>query len=150
MEAILLIGLQASGKSTFYRERFFTTHVHVSLDVLKTRHRENRFIALCVETRQRFVLDDTNATGKVRRGCIHTARGAGFRVVGYYFQSKVAECLQRNEQRPEGQRVPDKGILGTLARMELPALDEGFDELYYVRIDQDTRFVVEEWNDEDR
>src|SRR4051812_8782542 len=37
MEAVILIGIQGSGKSTFYRERFFDTHVRVSLDLLKTR-----------------------------------------------------------------------------------------------------------------
>ena len=40
MEAVLLIGIQGSGKTTFYRERFADTHAHISLDVLKTRGRE--------------------------------------------------------------------------------------------------------------
>jgi predicted kinase len=29
MEAVLFIGIQASGKTTFYRERFFDTHVRI-------------------------------------------------------------------------------------------------------------------------
>ena len=40
MEAVIFVGLQASGKSTFYRERFSRTHVRINLDMLKTRHRE--------------------------------------------------------------------------------------------------------------
>ena len=40
VEAVIFVGLQGSGKSTFYRERFFDTHVRLSLDMLKTRHRE--------------------------------------------------------------------------------------------------------------
>jgi hypothetical protein len=36
MHAILLIGLQASGKSTFFRERFSDTHVRINLDMLRT------------------------------------------------------------------------------------------------------------------
>ena len=40
MEAVILIGIQGSGKSTFYRERFFDTHVRINLDMLKTRQRE--------------------------------------------------------------------------------------------------------------
>ncbi len=31
MTAIILIGIPASGKSTFYRQRFFFTHVRISL-----------------------------------------------------------------------------------------------------------------------
>jgi hypothetical protein len=40
MERILFIGIQVMEKSTFYRERFFRTHVRVNLDMLGTRHRE--------------------------------------------------------------------------------------------------------------
>ena len=39
MEAVVFTGIQASGKSTFYRERFFHTHLRISLDLLKTRGR---------------------------------------------------------------------------------------------------------------
>ena len=71
-------------------------------------------------------------------------------MVGYYFRSRVEDCMRRNEQRPADQRVPLKGLLGTAGRMELPSLDEGFDELHYVRIDDNGGFVVEGWRDEDR
>lgn len=30
MQAVILVGLQASGKSSLYRERFFTTHVRIN------------------------------------------------------------------------------------------------------------------------
>ncbi|MEN3294973.1 MAG: hypothetical protein V7642_4226, partial [Burkholderiales bacterium] len=41
MEMLLFIGIQASGKSTFYKERFFDTHVRISMDLLRTRNRES-------------------------------------------------------------------------------------------------------------
>jgi hypothetical protein len=31
MEAVILIGIQGSGESTFCRERFFNTHVRISI-----------------------------------------------------------------------------------------------------------------------
>jgi hypothetical protein len=45
-------------------------------------------------------------------------------------------------------RIPDKGILGTHKRLRVPRLEEGFDELYYVRMDGTGCFLVEEWSDE--
>ena len=148
MQAVIFIGLQAAGKSTFYRELFFATHVRISLDMLKTRHRERRFLEMCLETKQPFVVDNTNTTRTERHVYIEGARQAGFRVVGYYFQSKVEDCKRRNEGRPEAERIPVKGILGAAGRMELPGREEGFDKLYYVRIDENSHFVVEEWQDE--
>jgi len=148
LEAVIFAGLQGAGKSTFYRERFFTTHVRINLDMLRTRHRERRFLQVCLETRQPFVVDNTNPTRADRQVYIEATKQAGFRIVGYYFQSRVEDCKRRNEQRPVDERIPLKGLLGAAGRLQIPARDEGFDELYYVRIDEGNQFVVEEWKDE--
>jgi predicted kinase len=148
VEAVIFVGLQGAGKTTFYRERYFATHLRLSLDMLKTRHRERRLLQACIETRLRFVVDNTNPTRAERQGYIRAAKEARFRVVGYYFPSRVEDCQRRNEQRPAEQQVPLRGILGTAGRMEVPSPEEGFDELYYVRIDEASAFVVEGWQDE--
>jgi predicted kinase len=150
VKAVIFIGIQGAGKSTFYRERFFDSHLRINLDMLRTRHREGRLLQACVETGQPFVADNTNPTRAERAVYIQAAKGAGFRVIGYYFQSRVEDCRRRNEQRPSDKQVPLRGLLGTVGRMELPSLDEGFDELHYVRIDEAGGFVVEEWKDEVR
>jgi predicted kinase len=143
------MGMQGSGKSTFYQERFFNTHVRINLDMLKTRHREKRFVEVCLETRQRCVVDNTNPTRADRRRYIEPARQAGFRVVGYYFQSRIDECKRRNQQRPPAQQVPLGGLLRVHGCLEVPTFEEGFDELHYVSIGQ-SGFVIEEWRDEVR
>lgn len=62
MEALIFCGIQATGKSTFYKERFFNSHVRISMDLLNTRHKEKRFLDMCIELQQRFVVDNTNPT----------------------------------------------------------------------------------------
>lgn len=148
MEAALLIGLQASGKSSFCRMRLFDSHVRINLDMLRTRHRETVLIAACHEAKQSYVVDNTNPTREERVGYIQAAQSAGYRVVGYYFASKVKDCKARNSQRPEGEAVPLKGLLGTYGKLQLPNRDEGFDELHYVSINADGGFSVSEWTDE--
>ena len=145
MEAVVFVGLQASGKSSFYKERFFSTHVRISLDLLRTRNRERRLLTVCLETQQPFVIDNTNPTREERAKYIDAAKSAKYSVVGFYFRSKAEECLTRNQQRTD--RVPDVGILSTAKKLELPTLEEGFDTLRYVRLTE-VGFVVEEWNNE--
>ena len=78
MDAVLFIGLQASGNSSFYKERYFSTHVRISLDLLKTRNRERQFLTACLDTQQPFVIDNTNP-GRVakesQKGTLRVAKG---------------------------------------------------------------------------
>lgn len=142
MQAVIFIGIQASGKTTFYRERFFDTHVRLSLDMLHTRHREWLLVNCCFSARQPFVIDNTNSRAADRARYIGPARRAGFRVIGYYFETELSAALARNRKRPGKQAIPVKGVIGTFKRLETPARDEGFDELYLVRLDPEKRFVV--------
>jgi predicted kinase len=148
MQLVLFSGIQATGKSTFYQQRFFHSHVRLSLDLLRTRHREQRFLQVCLETQMRCVVDNTNPTRAERASYITPARAAGFEIVGYFFQSIAADALVRNRQRPVERQVPDKGIRGTRNRLEIPAPSEGFDKLYYVRVAGNQEFILTEWQDE--
>ena len=140
MQAVIFSGLQASGKSSFYRERFFNTHIRINLDMLKTRYRENLLLAACLEMKQPFVVDNTNPTIEERAKYINLAREAHFEIIGYYFQSNLQDCLKRNEQRLGKEHIPSKGIIATYQKIQMPTLAEGFNRLYYVRI-EDSKFA---------
>jgi hypothetical protein len=88
--------------------------MRINLDRLKTRNRETRFLEACLETRQPFVVDNTNASRAERQKYIEAAKQGGFKVIGYYFQSRIEDCKWRNEKRPADQQIPLRGILGTL------------------------------------
>ena len=70
------------------------------------------------------------------------------RVVGYYFRSQPKEALARNNQRTGKARISEKGILGTYKRLRVPTVEEGFDELYHVHIDEKGCFIVKEMSGE--
>jgi predicted kinase len=145
MQAIIFCGIQATGKSTFYKDYFFNTHVRISLDLLRTRHREQVIMQSCLQTRQRFVIDNTNATAAERQKYIEQARRADYEIIGYYFESKASEAVLRNNTRTGKERIPDKGIYGTRKRLEIPSFAEGFDFLFYVRIKEPGTFGVQPW-----
>lgn len=134
MEAVIFIGIQGSGKTTFYKERFFETHIRLNLDMLKTRHRESLMFQACLDAKAKLVIDNTNSLIAERERYISKAKPAQFRIIGYYFTPDVQGCLTRNAARKGSAAVPEKAILGTRKQLQEPRFDEGFDELYHVEI----------------
>ena len=108
MQVIILMGIQACGKSTFYHHKFGLTHVRINLDMLKTRHRESRLFETCLEIQQRLVIDNTNPTKLDRQRYIEPAKQHKFKVIGYYFESRVRDAIERNQKRPLAQQIPGK------------------------------------------
>ena len=145
MEAVIFIGIQGSGKSTFYKEKFADTHVRINLDMLRTKNREKILLEACLEAKIKFVVDKVNASREERARYINEARRFGFRVLGYYLRTDLMAALERNRRREGKARIPDKGLFDSLKRLEIPGYDEGFNELYYVWIDEGNRFVIEPW-----
>ena len=74
MEMVLIIGIQATGKSSFYLERFFRTHIRVNLDMLKTHHREDLLVKACLGGKTPFVVDKMNLTRADRAAYIGLRR----------------------------------------------------------------------------
>ena len=141
---VILMGLQGSGKSTFYRMHFSEDFVRVNLDTLKTRYQEKLLVEECLNLQKSFAVDNTNPTRADRERYISVAKEHGYRIVGYFMESKIKDCMQRNAQREGAARVPEKAIAATSNKLEIPSYDEGFDELYFVKNDG-TTMTIEEW-----
>ena len=139
----MLCGVQGSGKTTLYRDRWLATHVRVSMDLLRTRHREAAFLALCLTTEQRFVVDNTNPTPAERRRYVEPARAAGFTVVAYLVEVDAAEAFARNAERSGRARIPDAGVAGTARRFVRPTPEEGFEELWHATAAPDGGWRIE-------
>jgi predicted kinase len=134
-ELVILIGLQAAGKSTFHRTRFADTHLLVSRDVDRgSAARQVKMVGAALAEGRSVVLDNTNPTPADRAPFIAAARAAGARVVGYFFVTTVADSLKRNAGREGRAQVPRVALFMTAKKMRAPSPDEGFDALYAVRI----------------
>lgn len=144
MQALIFCGIQASGKSSYYKQYFFNSHVRISMDLLRTRHRERAFLALCIRTQARFVVDNTNPTALERQYYIRAARAAGYQIIGYHFRSELHTALQRNALRPGREKIPEVGIRATRNKFEAPSFSEGFDRIFLVQALEKERFHLEE------
>lgn len=141
------MGLQASGKSSFYLQQFYHTHIRLNRDMLKTRHRENLLFQACLTAKQPVVIDNTNPTQAVRAPYIQALKQHQFEVIGYYFSSSLVACLERNRERTGKACIPEVGIKATYNQLERPQYTEGFDKLYYVTL-ENQQFIIQDWNDE--
>ncbi len=142
-EAVIFVGVQGAGKTTFYRERFFETHIRLSLDMLRTRNRLDILLRACLAAGQSLVVDNTNALASERAGYIAAAKAAGFTVVGYYFEAGLREAIARNQKRRDKAPIPVPGVVGTFKRLEPPRVEEGFDRIYTVRLTGEDQFLIE-------
>jgi predicted kinase len=142
VEAVIFIGIQGAGKSTFFKRRFADTHIRLNLDMLRTRFRENLLFEACLEAKQNFVVDNTNLTRTHREKYIVRAKIYGFKVVGYYFQTNLKKAIERNDRREGKAKIPEKAIFAAFNKLQIPRFDEGFDELFYVSITEPDGFSV--------
>ncbi len=144
--AVIFIGIQGSGKSYLYEKMFASDHVHINLDELHTRNKEMLLLTDCIASGADFVVDNTNPTRAERARYIALAKDAGYRVVGYFIQSILRDCIARNERRTGKAYVSAKAIAATSNRLEMPRYSEGFDELYFVAYDKD-EIVITPWRE---
>ena len=148
VEVAVLIGLQASGKTTFCRRHLAQTHVHVSKDdfpnARNRQRRQLRLIADALSAGHDVAVDNTNPSSAEWTPLIEMARAHGASVIGYWFPPDLAESVARNAARPPKTRVPDVGMYATLKALRRPARADGFDQLWMVRPDGDGDFTATE------
>jgi predicted kinase len=144
-ELVILVGLPGAGKTSFFRDRFEATHVHISKDRLRNRRdKQARQLALIDEALaagRSVVVDNVNAAVADRAALLEAGRRHGARMSCYLLATDVGECLRRNRERVGRERVPNVAIAAAAKRYQPPTRSEGFDRLMEVRADTQ-RFEV--------
>jgi predicted kinase len=147
-ECVILIGLPAAGKTTFYKTYFAATHLHVSKDLWPNATgrevRQRRLIDEALASGSSVVVDNTNPSAAERAAIIAIARARGARVVGYLFEVTTRAAIARNAGRSGRAKVPNVAIFTVAKRLERPTLAEGFDQLFCVQIAPDRTLRVTE------
>lgn len=134
MELIIFIGVQASGKSSYCLLHLAHSHLRINLDMLRTRHRENMIFEACLASKTKTVVDNTNPTKADRARYIQRAKNAGFKVIAYYFETDLNSTLERNSHRMGKANIPEVGVRATYNKLEVPTPDEGFDQIFKIKI----------------
>ena len=132
-EVVIFVGLQGSGKTTYFKDHFAATHVHVSRDIAGSAEKEAELIRECINSNFSFVVDNVNAARTVRAPIIRQARAAGFHVLACFFETPVRTAIGRNNHRKDKKPIPVPAILRVAKHLEPPSLEEGIDEIRTVK-----------------
>jgi predicted kinase len=145
LQLMVLVGLQASGKTLFTR-RHLAAYVHISKDHWpNAQHkaaRQARAVDEALALDRSVAVDNTNPTVEDRRPLLEAARAHHADPIALVFRATVRECLIRNARRQGRARVPDVAILATAKRLQRPTREEGFCCCYEVRLEPDGTFVI--------
>ena len=110
--------------------------------MLKTRHRENILFEAGLASKTKMVIDNTNPTKEDRVRYMQRAKDAGFEVIAYYFETDLKSTLERNSRREGKANIPEVGVRATYKKLEIPTLDEGFDEIFKVKIVENGEYSI--------
>ena len=139
----VLVGLQASGKTTFCRDVPGERYVQVSKDHFpNARNRQLRLVREALAAGRDVVIDNTNPSPAERQPLIETARNCGAGVVAYWSPPELAGSLARNAARAGRARVPEIGVMSTVPRLRQPGTADGFDGVLTIRFDGSGGFEV--------
>jgi len=119
-------------------------YVRINLDTLHTRNKEKLVIEEAIKNKKNIVVDNTNLTKVYWARYIGAVSGNGYEMEGYFMQSKIQDCIERNKCRTGKEKIPRTAIAVTANKLEMTEYSEGFDRLYFVSI-ADGEMKVQDW-----
>ena len=100
MEMVMMVGIPASGKTTWCKMAL-PRHVRISLDEIKNSNRkiEDRMIEDELRRGNNIVIDDTNLTAEIRQRHISVAKRYGAKVNVVFLDVDIQKAHRQNAMR---------------------------------------------------
>ena len=146
----LVIGLPGSGKSTYIKEHFKDSFI-ISRDEIRlelkgesSKYFENEKevfnefvyrIQIALDKDDKNVIADaTHINQRSRNKLLNKLKLQDVKIHILFINTPLEKCLERNHNRDESERVPDKFIFDIYKRLELPSHNEKYKYLSIIEI----------------
>ncbi len=130
---VIFMGPHRSGKTYYFNWHYAGKFIHIDSDEYQTSSEEKRLVQECIDKGVDFVIDNTNYTKADRAVYIKSAIATGYRIIGYLFNTQIADYYEQFDQNYRPEQRYSKIMPAELSQLELPSYSEGFDELYYIQ-----------------
>ena len=142
----LLVGLQASGKSTLAQSLKDNNTIVLSSEAIRYEllgdekdQSNNRLVFSTLYARAKellktknVIIDATNINREMRALCLAPFKDMKIKRVAIVIDTPLEVCIERDSKR---QRVVGRDVIIQYANMyEQPELEEGFDEIIYKKV----------------
>ena len=135
-ELIILVGMQASGKSTFCKN-YLSDYFRINQDTLKTKKKCFSICQMQMENeKKKIVIDNTNGQVETRKIYIDLAQKYDYKVRIFLFKTSREICNHMNvfrEVSGERKRVPDIAYNMYKSKYTQPSLQEGYDTILEIK-----------------
>ena len=159
---IMLVGLPASGKTTFFEkkieEELFESVIRVSLDDFRKEiigvdffMPSEPFVRSWAEVTGRYLMsqgydlavDATSLTSGLRKRWTYMAKEYDYTTYCYMVLTPFDECVRRNDARER--KVPFGVMRRMRDQLEMVDSSERFDHVFSVKPGKDGEFVMRDW-----
>lgn len=145
----VLVGVPASGKSTFCNEFLSKVSTVISRDIVRYSiikdgeeyfsHEKEVFKEFIRQIRElmgkgeNVTVDATHLNATSRFKLLSNLKGFDYEINAYFFDTPFDECLGRNAMRTGRAHVPEDAMENMYDSLTFPTKKEGFDCIYTVK-----------------
>jgi len=131
---VLMVGPQASGKSSLIQNEAFANYLYLNNDTIKNLTQLKKLFTEAIKNGQSVIVDNTNPSLETREYYFTSAKQNGYNIYCYFFDfPKVLACHlnQMRVQMSHGHQraIPMVAIHTYYKKLVKPELSEGFDQI---------------------
>lgn len=131
---IIMVGPQASGKSTLSKNPLYKDHIYLNSDTIKNITKLHNYFADAIHKGNNVIIDNTNPSMETRKYYIDLAKSNGYEVYCYFFDFPKILSRHLNQMRAQMTHcqvkpIPLIAIHTYYKKLVKPSLAEGFDEI---------------------